>query len=70
MDFIFGLPAMKELNMSIQPSNDLELIGDMPFSCETQPRKVSCLLVDLNKMHKFLVKAARNKHTESGLFLV
>ena len=34
VDFIFGLPAMKELNMSIQPSNDMVLIGDIPFFCE------------------------------------
>jgi hypothetical protein len=32
VDFIFGLPAMKELNMSIQPSKDMVLIGDMSFS--------------------------------------
>jgi hypothetical protein len=70
MDFIFGLPAMKELNMSIHPSKDLVLIGHIPFSCESQPRRVSCLLVDSSKMHKLLAKAARSKHTESELFLV
>ena len=35
MDFIFGLPAMNELNMPIQPANNLVLIGDIPFSCES-----------------------------------
>ena len=69
MDFIFGLPAMKELNMTIQPSNDLVLIGDIPFSCESQPRRVSCLLVDSSKMQKLLAKAARNKQTESELLI-
>ncbi len=59
VDFIFGLPAMKEWNMSIQPSNDLVLIGDMPFSRELQPRRVSCLLVDSDNMQKILAKAER-----------
>jgi len=31
VDYIFDLPTMKEFNMSIQSSNDLVLIGDMPF---------------------------------------
>ena len=71
VDFIFGLPAMKELNMSIQPLKYLVLIGDMPFPCESQPRRVSCLLVDSSKiMQKILAKVARNTHTESELFLV
>ena len=45
------------------------LIGDMPFSCESQPRRVSSLLVDSSNMQKILAKAARNKHTKSELFL-
>jgi hypothetical protein len=56
--------------MSIQPSNDLVLIGGMPFPCESQPRRVSCLLVNSYKMKKILTKGARNKHTKSELFLV
>ena len=57
VDFIFGLPTMKKLNMSIQPSNDLVIIGDIPFSCESQPRCDLCLLVDSSKMQKILAKA-------------
>jgi hypothetical protein len=68
LDFIFVLSVMKELNMSIQPSNDMVLIGDAPLSCESQPRWVSCLLVDSSKMQKTLATVARNKHTNSGLF--
>ena len=56
--------------MSIQSSNDLVLIGDIPFSCESQPLKVSCFLVDSSKMQKILAKVVRNKHTESELCLV
>ena len=54
VDIIFGLRAMKELNMSIQPSNGLVLMGDMPFSRESQTRRVSRLLVDSYKMQKKL----------------
>jgi hypothetical protein len=68
--FIFGLPAMKELNMYIQPSTDLVLIADIPSSCESQPRRVSCLLIDLSKMQKILAKAARNKQIERYFFLM
>ena len=70
VDFTFGLPAMKALNMSIHPSKDMVLLGDTPFQCESHPRRVSCMLVDAPKMHKILSKAVRNKHTESELFLV
>ena len=52
VDFISGLPAMKELNMSIQPSNNSVLIGDMTFACDSQPRRVSRLLFDSSKMQK------------------
>jgi hypothetical protein len=70
VDFIFGLLAMKELNMSIQPSKDMVLIGDIPFVCKSQPRRVSCLLVESSKMHTILAKAPRSKHKKSELFLV
>ena len=52
VDFIFGLPAMKALNMSIQSSNNSVFIDDIPFACESRPRRVSCLLVDSSKMQK------------------
>jgi hypothetical protein len=47
VDSIFGLPAMKELNMFIQSSKDMVIIGDIPFLCESQPRRVSSLLTSL-----------------------
>ena len=56
--------------MLIQPSHDLVLMGDIPFVCESQPRRGSCILVDSFKIQKILAKAARNKQTESELFLV
>jgi hypothetical protein len=70
VDFNFGLPVMKELKMSIQPSKDMVLIGDISFLCESQSRRASCLLVDSSKMHKILPKAARSKHTQTGLYLM
>ena len=45
-------------------------IGKILFACELQPRRISCLLVDSSKMQKILAKSARNKHTNSELFLV
>jgi len=70
VDFIFGLPTMKELNVSFQPSNNLVMIGYLTFTCDSQPRRVSCLLADSSKMHKILAKDVRSKHIESELLLV
>jgi hypothetical protein len=71
VDSIFGLPTLKELNLSIQSSEGMVLIDDIPFLCESQSRRVSCFLVESAKIiHKILAKAARSKHTESELFLV
>ena len=35
VDFIFGLPTLKDLQMSIQPSNNLVMINDQAFPCES-----------------------------------
>jgi len=56
--------------MSIQPSKNMVLNGDISFICESQPRWVSCLLVDLSKMHEILANATRDKHRKSKFFLV
>ena len=70
VDFIFGLPALKTLHMSIQSSNNLVVINDRPFPCESQPQRISCLLVDSSKVQKILTKASRNKRNECELVLV
>ena len=70
VDCIFGLPDLKDLQMSSQPSNNLFMINDRSSPCESQPRRVSCLLVDSSKMQKILTRAVRNKHKECELFLV
>jgi len=70
VDFVVDLPALKDLQMSIQPSNNLVMINDRSFPCESQPRRVSRLLVDSSKMQKILTKAVRNKHNDCELFLV
>ena len=49
--------------MSIQPSNNVVLIGDQALSCESQSRRFSCLLVNSSKMQQILASAARNKRT-------
>ena len=67
--FIFGLPTMKELNMSMHPSNNVQLVGDQSFPCEPQPRRISCLVVYSSKMQITLLKAARDKRNESDSFL-
>ena len=46
------------------------MINDQLFPCESQPSRISCLLVDSSKMQKFLTKATRNKHNECELFQV
>ena len=61
---------MKELNVSIQPSDSSILIGNRPCPCDSQPRRVSCLLVDSSRMQTILTKIDRNHRTQSGLILV
>jgi len=61
--FIFNLTAMKEPNIYIYSFKDLVLIGDTPIQCESQSRRVACLLGDSSKMQEILAKAARNIHT-------
>ena len=70
VDFIFRLPTLQTLQVSIQPSNNSEMNNDRSFPCEAQPRRISCLLVDSSKMQKSLTKAARNNYNECELFLV
>jgi hypothetical protein len=69
VDFIFVLSALKTLQMSIQPSNNSVMINNRSFPCESQPRRISCLLVDSSKVQKIVTKAARNRHNECELSL-
>ena len=49
----FGLPAVKELNVYIQPSDNVVLFGNQPFPCLSKPRRVSSMLVDSSRVQFF-----------------
>jgi hypothetical protein len=45
-------------------------IGNQPFPCESQPRRVSCRLVDSSKIRIILTNVAQNRRTQSKQILV
>jgi hypothetical protein len=47
-------PINEGVEYVFQHSNDMVFIGGMPFPCESQPRRVSFLLVNSHKMQKIL----------------
>ena len=69
-NFILGLPAMKLMNMVIQPSMNSFTIGMNVVNCKAEPRRVSCMVVDSDKMNKIIIKQSRNKKNPSELFLI
>jgi len=61
-----GLPPIKELNVTIQPPDNLMMIGNQPFSLRVTTTGILPIGLSLEK----LTKAARNTRTQSDLILV
>jgi hypothetical protein len=69
-DIILGLPALKKLEVSIRPNLNSFTMGDYTIQCNRESRKISCLIVDNNKMNQIIVKHARNKKDLVDVFLI
>jgi hypothetical protein len=69
-DIILGLPALKKLEVSIHPSLDSFTVGDFTVQCNRESRKISCLIVDTDKMNQIITKQARNKKDPVDVFLI
>ena len=69
-DVILGLPAQKAMDMIIRPKNGTISIAGIEVSCSTQDRRVSCLLIDGDKLNKVIQKESRSKIPISEFFVV
>ena len=60
-DIILGLTALKKLEVAIHPNLNSFTMGDYTIQCNRESRKISCLIVDTDKMNQIIVKQTRNK---------
>jgi hypothetical protein len=69
-DIIFGLPALKKLQVVIQPNLTSFTMGDYTIQCNRESHRISCLIVDTDKMNQIIAKHARNKKDPVDVFLI
>jgi hypothetical protein len=67
---ILGLPTLKQLNVVIQPTLNTFTIGDLTINCNSESRRIFCMIVDSDKMEQVIVKHAQNKKNPSDVFLI
>ena len=60
---------MKQLNVVIYPSFNTFTMGNFKINCNREARRISCIIVDFDKMDQKFVKQARNKKDHSDAFL-
>ena len=54
-DIILGLQAAKHFNVVIHPSLNTFIMGDFTINCNRETRRISCLIVDSDKMDQIMV---------------
>ena len=69
-DIILGLPVLKQLNVAIHPSLNTFTMGDSTLNCNRGSHRISCMIVDSDKMDRIIVKQAKNKKNHSDVFLI
>jgi hypothetical protein len=69
-DIILGLLALKQLNVVIHPSLSIYTMGDFSINFNRESRRISCMIVDYDKMDQIIVKQAGNKKNPSDVFLI
>ena len=69
-DIILRLPALKKLEVAIHPSLNSFTMGNYTVHCNHELCKISCLIVDTDKMNQIIVKQARNKKDPVDVFLI
>ena len=69
-DLILGLPAQKAMDMIIRPKDEVISIAGADVHCIPQERRVSCLLIDGDKLVKTFRKASRAKKQTSEFFVI
>jgi hypothetical protein len=53
---ILVLPALKKLEVAMHPNLNSFTMGDYTVQCNRESRRISCLIVDTDKMNQIIVK--------------
>ena len=69
-DIILGLPTLKKLEVVVHPNLNSFTMGDYTVQCNRESRRISCLIVDTDKMKQIIAKLARNKKDPLDVFLI
>jgi hypothetical protein len=69
-DIILGIPSFKNLEVAIHPNLNSFTMGDYTIQCNRESRRISCLIVDTDKMNKTIAKQSRNKKDPVDVFLI
>ena len=64
-----GLPALKQSILVIHPSLNIFTMGDLMINCNRESRRISCMIVDSDKMDQIIVEHARNMNNPRDVFL-
>ena len=56
--------------MIIHPGLNTFTMGDFAMNCDRESRRISCMIVDYDKIDQIVVKQARNKKNPSDVFLI
>ena len=69
-DIILVLSYLKQLDVVIHPSFNTFTMGDFTMNCCCESPRISCMIIDSDKMDQIIVKQARNKKNPSDVFLI
>ncbi len=67
---MLGLPALKKLNVVVHPSLNYFTMGDYTIKCDRESRRISCLIIDIDKMNQIIAKHASNKKDPLYVFVI
>ena len=69
-DIILRLTTLKQLDVVIYSSLNAFTMGDFTINCNRESYRISCMIVDYDRMDQIVVKQARNKKNPSNVFLI
>ena len=69
-NIILGLPALKQLGEVIHLRLNIFTMRDFTKNCNCESRRISCMIVDSDKMNQIIVRQSRNKKNPIDIFLI
>jgi hypothetical protein len=58
-DILLGLSSLKKLKVAIYSNLNSFTMGDYIVQCNRESRRISCLIIDTDKMNQIITKQAR-----------